>query len=409
MEQTVTSLLRDFPTDEYPSFDDAEFENRVEAARRSMRRLGIDAILVSSEANFRYMTGYILQSPVQIARPRFFVLPLVGEPCAIVPKTNVDGMRQTTWVKDIRSWVAPNPEDDGVSLIFEVMRAAERKFGRLGAELGQEARLGMPVLDFLRLQEMLQPSTFVDAERVFREIRMVKSPAEIERIRQICRITSKSFAALPDLLRIGDTEWSACRRLQLDLTLRGAHRTPHLTGVSGYNGYTNINTGPTGRVLEAGDVLIIDAGCCVDNYWCDFNRNFAFGNASDPVLQAYRSLFMATDAGLAAVRPGQRTSDVFAAMCSVLSGDGTPGGTVGRMGHGIGLLAPEPPSLNATDTTVLQPGMVITLEPSISYTVPGKNGQTERRIMVHEENLVVTEDGAELLTARTPAELPIVR
>jgi Xaa-Pro aminopeptidase len=91
MEQTVRSLLRDFPTDEYPSFDDAEFENRVDAARRSMRRLEIDAILVSSEANFRYMTGYILQSPVQIARPRFFVLPLVGKPCAIVPKTNVDG------------------------------------------------------------------------------------------------------------------------------------------------------------------------------------------------------------------------------------------------------------------------------------------------------------------------------
>jgi Xaa-Pro aminopeptidase len=409
MAQTLESLLKKFPPDEYPQFDDGEFENRIEAARRVMRGLEIDAILVSSEANFRYMTGYILQAPVQIARPRFFVLPIVGEPCAIVPKTNVDGMRRTTWVKDIRSWVAPNPQDDGVSLIAEAMRTAGRKFGRMGAELGQEARLGMPVLDFLRLKDMLQPSTFVDAEPVFREIRMVKSSAEIDRIRQICRITSESFAALPSLLRLGDTEWSACRRLQLDLTLRGAHRTPHLMGISGYNGYTNINTGPTGRVLGQGDVLIIDAGCCIDNYWCDFNRNFAFGGASDPVLRAYRSLFRATDAGLTVVRPGQRTSDVFAAMYSVLSNDGAPGGTVGRMGHGIGLLAPEPPSVNAADMTMLQPGMVITLEPSISYVAPGKDGQEEQRIMVHEENLVVTEGGCELLTTRTPEELPIVR
>src|SRR5262249_13208203 len=197
--------------------------------------------------------------------------------------------------------------------------------------------------------------------------------------------------------------------LQLDLTLRGAHRTPHLTGVSGYNGYTNINTGPTGRVLGPGDVLIIDAGCCIDNYWCDFNRNFAFGGASDPVLRAYKALFTATDAGLAAVRPGQRTSDVFAAMSSVLSGDGAPGGTVGRMGHGIGLLAPEPPSVNATDTTVLQPGMVITLEPSISFAATERDGVEKRCMMVHEENLVVTEDGYELLTERTREELPVIR
>jgi Xaa-Pro dipeptidase len=409
MGQEIDVILRKFPSDDYPSFSDAEFEARIEAARRCMSKLEIDAILVSSEANFRYTTGYILQSPVQIARPRFFILPLVGEACAIVPKTNVDGMRQTTSVKDIRSWVAPNPEDDGVSLIADAMRAAGRKFGRLGAELGQEARLGMPVLDFLRLQDMLRPSIFVDAEQIFREVRMVKSPPEVDRIRRICRITSDSFAALPAFLRMGDTEWSACRRLQLDLTLRGAHRTPHLTGVSGFNGYTNINTGPTGRVLEDGSVFIIDAGCCIDNYWCDFNRNFAFGKASDPVLKAYKSLHRATDAGFASVRPGQRTSDIFAAMCALLGGDDAPGGTVGRMGHGIGLLAPEPPSVNATDTTVLRPGMVITLEPSISFAVTGRSGETERRIMVHEENLVVTEDGAELLTARTPEELPIIR
>ena len=390
--------LQSFPPDEYPRFAVAEFEGRVEAARRRMRLLGIDAILVTSEANFRYMTGYILQSPVQIARPRYFVLPLDGEPCAIVPKTNIDGMRQTSWVRDLRSWVAPNPADDGLSLVSDALRAATGSHGCFGAELGQESRLGMPVLDLLRLQEMLAPAQFVDAEVVFRQVRMIKSEAEIERIRRICHIVSQAFAELPGLLSMGDTEWSACRRMQLDLVRRGAHRTPHITGVSGFNGYTNINTGPTARSLEKNSILTIDTGCCFDNYWCDFNRNFAFGTAVDSVHEAYRVLFNATEAALTIVKPGRTTSELYAEMYRALSNRGVAGGTVGRMGHGIGLLAPEPPSISESDHTVLKAGMVLTLEPSVSFTAPGRSGAPEERIMVHEENIVVTQDGCELLS-----------
>lgn len=400
---SISDTLGVFPPDEYPEFAAGEFANRIEAARRVMRELELDALLVTSEANFRYMTGYILQAPVQIARPRYFVLPLEGRPCAVVPTTNVAGMRQTTWLQDIRNWVAPCPEDDGVSLVADALSAPTRRFGRIGAEIGQEARLGMPVLDYLRLAKTLAPSRFVDGETVFRRIRMIKSPAEIDRIRRIARIVSESFDALPALLRIGDTEWSVCRRMQLDLILRGAHRTPHLTGVSGLDGYTNINTGPTGRVLDRGSVLTIDAGCCWDNYWCDFNRNFAFGHAGAEPARAYAALHASVEAGLAAVRPGARTRDLFAAMGGALTEVGAPGGSVGRMGHGIGLLAPEPPSINAEDDTVLEPGMVLTLEPSMSFTVNGS-----ARIMAHEENLAVTEDGFELLTTRTPGELPVV-
>jgi Xaa-Pro dipeptidase len=403
MDETIQSALAVFPPDDYPLFTLEEFSNRVEAARLVMQKLEIDALLVTSEANFRYMTGYILQSPVQIARPRYFVLPLEGAPCAVVPRTNVDGMRQTTWLDDIRSWVAPCPEDDGVSLVADALRAAPRRFGRLGAEIGAEARLGMPVLDYMRLIELLAPLRFVDGEAVFRRIRMVKSPAEIDRIRRIARIVSASFDTLPGLLHIGDTEWSACRRMQLDLVLRGAHRTPHLMGVSGQGGYTNINTGPTGRALESGSVLTIDAGCCFDNYWCDFNRNFGFGRVGREAIRAYEALHAATEAGLGAVRPGVRTRDLFAAMAGVLRDAGAPGSTVGRMGHGIGLLAPEPPSINAADDTVLEPGMVLTLEPSLSFTVEG-----QARIMAHEENLAVTEDGCELLTTRAPRDMPVV-
>ena len=76
---------------------------------------------------------------------------------------------------------------------------------------------------------------------------------------------------------------------------------------------------------------------------------------------------------------------------------------MGAWGHGIGLLAPEPPSINAEDDTVLELGMVLTLEPSLSFAADG-----QARIMAHEENLVVTQDGCELLTTRTPRDMPVV-
>jgi len=390
----------------YLSFPKEEFTGRIERTRRLMRAAAMDSLFVTSEHNFRYYTGYILQSPVQQARPRFFVLPLEGEPVAVVPRTNLIGMRHTSWVDDIRTWVAPNPEDDGVSLVAEALRPFAGRYRRIGAELGAEARLGMPVLDFLRLRDLVAPSTFVDAARVMFDARMVKSEAEIARLRTACSLVSDGFEALPAQLEIGDTEWSACWKLQTDLTRRGIHRTFNVVGVGGLHGYDNPNTGPTDRVLGKGSVLFIDTGCAVDNYWCDFDRHFAFGDPIDPVLRSYDLLTRATDAGLEAARPGSRACDVFAAMNGVISGSG-PGAGIGRMGHGIGLLAPEPPSINAADRTLLEPGMVITLEPSLAYEVPGPSGQ-ERRIMVFEENIVIRPHGCELLSRRAPREMPVI-
>jgi Xaa-Pro aminopeptidase len=146
--------------------------------------------------------------------------------------------------------------------------------------------------------------------------------------------------------------------------------------------------------------LFIDTGAEIDGYYCDFDRNFAFGWASDATKRAYDLAYRATDAGIAAVRPGVRACDVWQAMVDVLASGGATGGGVGRMGHGVGLHNTEWPSLMAADQTILQEGMILAIEPGYDFA-PGK-------MMLHEENVVVRADKAELITRRAPHNIPIL-
>ena len=158
--------------------------------------------------------------------------------------------------------------------------------------------------------------------------------------------------------------------------------------------------GPTDRVLEDGDVLIIDTGTTFDGYFCDFDRNFAFGHIADDTRRAHEAVYRATDVGFTAARPGATMAEVWAAMWAVLEAGGALGNNVGRMGHGLGMQLTEWPSVKQTDHTELQPGAVITLEPGMAFA-PGRQ-------LVHEENIVITADGADWLTHRAPADMPVI-
>jgi Xaa-Pro aminopeptidase len=385
-------------------FPPAEYRRRVEAIRRRMAAVGADCLFLTSEKNIRYLTGFHSQTWVSPTRPRYALLPLEGEPVAIVPTSNVPGVRATSWIEDVRAWPAPRPADDGVSLVVEALRELAGPHGRVAAEIGAEMRIQMPVADFLRIHATL-PGPLLDAGSVIGPVRMVKSPLEIDRMRRIAEIASEAFARLAPHLRPGLTERDVARILHGLLVELRADTVPYLVPVSGAHGYEQINMGPTDRRLEWGDVLVIDVGATWRGYFCDFDRNFALGRATDEVRAAYARVFAATEAGLGATRPGRPAADVWRAMARIVDPSGRADSPVGRMGHGLGLDLTEPPSLAPDDATVLESGMVITLEPSL--VLPSLAG-TVRRLMVHEENVVVTPTGCELLTRRAPPDLPIV-
>jgi Xaa-Pro dipeptidase len=380
-------------------FEPNEYKARHARASELMHGAGLDALWVSSEQHVRYFTGFDSQFWNSPTRPWFVIIPRDKPLIAVIPEIGAEGMA-STWVDDIRTWPAPVPEDDGVSLLASALSEVSTGTGKVGAELGLEMVLRMPQLDFERVRNQMSGAEIVDGTAVLKQIRAIKSPAEIAKIRHVCGLASDSFESLPGNLAFGDSERQACKKLLLDMLRRGADSAPYVMGVSGQGGYANIIMGPTDRVIGQGDILIIDTGAIFDGYFCDFDRNFAFGQPDDAARRAYDVVFQATETGLKAAGPGATTSDLWRAMNSVLQAGGSLSNTVGRMGHGLGMQLTEGPSNKPGDDTELKPGMVMTLEPGMEFA-PGK-------LMVHEENLVITEGGCELLSRRAWPAMPII-
>ena len=383
-------------------FPESEFRARAARAQAMMAERGLDALLVCTEPEVRYLTGFhtpFWQSPT---RPWFVILPAEGRPVAVIPGIGASAMA-TTWVTDIRTWPAPRPTDDGLALLVDTL--AELTGGvdstptRIGLPMGHETHVRMPLADLDLLRDRIVPANFVDATDVVRGLRMVKSDREIAKVAHICDVVSGAFEGIGDLLSVGMTEREAFRAFRIDLLERGADDVPYLVGATG-PGFDDIIKQPSDRVIESGDLLMFDTGSVFDGYSSDFDRYVAFGGADADAKRAYRTVWEATEAGLATAKPGATTSDLWRAMAEVLDAGGSLGNSVGRLGHGLGMQVTEWPSHTADDGTVLEEGMVLTLEPGLTWA-PG-------RMMVHEENLVLRADGPELLSRRAPADLPII-
>ncbi|HCH33666.1 MAG TPA: peptidase M24 [Oceanospirillaceae bacterium] len=379
-----------------------EFEQRMARAQIMMREQQLDAVLLTTETNVRYFSGYFTQFWQSPTRPWFLLLPATGKPIAVIPTIGVVGMTNT-WVDDVRTWPSPLPADDGVSLLNQTLAELPKRFGRLGMTLGRETHLRMPQS---QVQSLYASSGFelVDVSREVLHLRSIKSTAEVDRAAHVCGIASKAFARLPSFAGVGMTEREVVAEFRMELLRQGADHSPFIVSSSGADGYDDIIMGPTDRVIDEGDLLIIDTGTVWQGYFCDFDRNWSFGDCSQATKDAYATVYDATEAGFAAAKPGNTTSDLYHAMWPIMQAGGALGNDVGRLGHGLGSDLTEWPSNTATDDTVLEVGMVMTLEPGMSYA----NGNGEVKQMVHEENIVITEDGAQWLSTRAAAQLPIL-
>lgn len=372
----------------------AECAARLARLQAGLAARGLAGLLVTTEQEFAYFTGVLTRFWQSPSRPWFLILPVDGPPVAVVAQI-CEPLVARGCVRDIRTWPAPDDVDNGLDLLADTL-AEVLPEGPLALPDGRESFVRLPFGDVYALRERIAPRVLTGDGGLMRGLRAIKSEAEIAAIAETCALAGRAFARVPEIARAGVPLAQVFRDFQRLLLEEGADCVDYLAGAAGPLGYADVISPATEAPLRMGDVLMLDTGAVRRGYFCDYDRNYSIGPPDPKAQDAHARLLAACDAAQEAARPGATVADLFHAMSPALG----PAAGGGRRGHGLGLQLTEGCSLLARDQTVLEPGMVLTLEPSVE-TAPG-------RLMVHEENIAITQGAARQLSPLAPRTLPVL-
>jgi len=376
----------------YLSFSVEEYERRASKARDLMARHGLDACLFTKGANLIYFSGYRTTLFDSEFRPFLFLLPTDADPVLIVPNLEYGGAVKTSWVEDVRMWGGTKgcAASDPIALLVDVLREKKLDAARVGLELSNGQRLAMTVEQYRQFREGVPNLQVADNDVVVWPCRMVKSPAEIEYVRQACRANDAGFEAAVDAIRDGATEKEVETAMASAMVGHGAIPA-FMTVTAGRNRYDMMNPYASDKVvMKKGDMVVMDFGCTYEGYYADVTRGVFVGEPHPRAVELYKAVRDINEHALAAARPGNPVSAIDAASEKRIVELGYRDLMLHRTGHGLGVEVHENPSIGPAEEALLEEGMVLAIEPGLyDYSVGGF------RI---ENNIVITKDGWEYLT-----------
>ena len=373
------------------AFARSDFDRRVARLQRNLVERGLDGAVYTERANFEYLTGVSLP-PLWSSYTRLLavLVPASGKPRLLLPSFVAPDAAETGWHID-----AYGSLDRGAAeLLAGFLSDAGLAGGRVGIERGRESRLGATFGDIVALAERLPGAELADGMDAIWDVRAIKDPGEIDRLRVACRAAAAGFAAAFARPQAGSTEHDVAAAMEAGGLTAGVGSGAWLQlgwiGItSGPGSYARFVAGPRDRRLEHGDMVWADLGFTADGYWSDYCRAGVIGGPSARQVDRQRRVVETTQTGVEMARPGVAVADIARAMRAVSARLGLNGLGFGRLGHGIGLTATEPPSVVEHDPTVLQAGMVITCEPAA----------TEDDGLYCTEQMIVVGDAPEVLSA----------
>jgi Xaa-Pro aminopeptidase len=221
-------------------------------------------------------------------------------------------------------------------------------------------------------------------------LRAVKDDEELDAVRRACGITDRVYERLADERFVGRREREIAWTIAELFHDEGAHDSAFEPVVASGPNAARPHSRPTERKIEAGETVVIDAGCTIDGYASDYTRTFATGPLDDDLKEAYAVCLQAQEAALEGIHAGLTGVEADAIAREIVDRTRFQGLFGHGLGHGLGLQVHEGPRMSAESTDTLAPGNVVTVEPGIY--VPGRGG-----IRI-EDDVVVTEDGLENLT-----------
>lgn len=346
---------------------------RLERLRGKLDTAEVDSLLVTRLPNVAYLTGFTGSAGMLLVAANDAVLVTDGR------------YAQQSREQLVNAGVAARVEIAATPAAQQGVLAASP----VGARLGLEAH-GVTWAQQRTFSEWFGNTTLVPTEHLVEELRAVKEPGEVARIKAACAIGDVSLATVLPQLKDGISERAFALALEWEMRGRGATKTSFDTIVaSGPNG-SKPHARPSDRVIGEGELIVIDFGCVVDGYCSDMTRTVSVGDPGDDARRVWDVVAASQRAGRDAVRAGVDCKAVDQASRAVIEDAGWGETFAHGTGHGVGLEIHEAPRVSATADATLEVGHVVTVEPGVY--LPGIGGV---RI---EDTVVVTSDGAEALT-----------
>lgn len=392
-----------------------------ERAAGIMEKYGLDILVATAAENVLYSADYFSELPFcrRWAFQGYALLPRVGEEATLIVPFGALPLlaEQPSWMTDIRAYGGATEEYEPDS----VLSPGEERYMALGASVRRgpsafqllletlrekrfaKSKIGldegsMLVAEQTRLREELPDAEIVDAFGIFREIRMVKTEEEIERITQVIKVNEKAMLEVIDVLGEGVSEKEIVRVYDAAVGKYGGIPRVHQLG-AGTRGVALF--APSGYRTRKGDLIYLDPVCTYNLYWSDMSRSVVIGEPNEKQSRYYDAMRKGVEAGIDAVRPGVEVSEIYEIVMDVVRKNGMPHHRRNHCGHGIGVEFYEPPVIKPAGTPTdrfLRHITDVTLEENMVINVEAPYYEFGFGTLQLEDTVRVTATGSECLT-----------
>jgi Xaa-Pro dipeptidase len=376
-------------------------QEKWQRVRQMMERNNLDAVVARAPDNVLYLTNYWTMKGYDLA-----IFPREGDPTLLVIEPQFREAQRTAWNKDVRFFSFYHPEDPrppmirAVEMAVDVLR--ERKLdGRVGIELSQTSQIcdrmvGEPTVYWQGYFDAFRSRCreVVDAAPLLAEVRMIKTPQEIERMRLANEIAALGMEYARKNIKPGMKESEVAAMIEGHI---------HAVGV-GYKGKVEMAraftlvwsgkgiatfTATSHRPVIENEPTLVEIWVCADGYWTDLTKNICPGLLTPEYNRLLDQLLRIFGEGIACVRDGAPLGDIDRIIRKGIDAAGYPGQPSHPVAHGVGARAHEPPYSHQAAPGAMRSGMVLAIEPGVYW-----EGGGGLRL---EDNFLVTATGCEKL------------
>lgn len=349
------------------------YDFRLKEVRKKMEQREVDAIVLFPSSNLYYMSGF---KTFPEGRLLLTIIPIEGEPFFFAPKLYESQLKKDACFDEMILW---NDEENPYERLKQVMTERGLSNGTMAVDDTMWAE------QLLHMGEMLPNLEFQPLGDMLNSLRLIKSKDEIKKIAKASEIVDEVIEEMKRTIKDGMTEIEVAALMEYEMRKRGSEGPSFDTIVgAGLNGaLPHYNAGK--KKIESGEFVVLDFGATYEGYCSDTTRTLCVGEPSEKMAEVYNIVKEAQEIGVQTVKPGIKAKEIDNAVRKYIEEKGYGEYFTHRTGHGLGMEVHEEPYISGIGETVLEPGMVFSIEPGIYL-----EGEFGVRI---EDIIVVTDDG----------------